>query len=160
AIKQGDYFNVLDGLKTSNHPKVVLFLGSNIGNMEDDKAKRLISKLSSSLNTNDKVVLGVDLIKSKDIVLPAYNDKAGVTKTFNLNVLRGVNQLRDANLHIRHRCHPPDRRDTAGIARSYIGRDADQGDPIRALNTSCRFTSGARVYAELSRKCTAPISEA
>lgn|SRR5690554_3386430 len=152
AKKQGDYFNVLDGLKTSNHPKVVLFLGSNIGNMEDDKAKRFISKLSSSLNTNDKVVLGVDLIKSKDIVLPAYNDKAGVTKTFNLNLLNRINKELDANFNIDQFSHQPEYTETEGIARSYIVSDTDQEVHIGALNKSFQFKKGEKIYTEISRK--------
>ncbi|HAB27673.1 MAG TPA: L-histidine N(alpha)-methyltransferase [Xanthomarina gelatinilytica] len=150
--KQGDYFNVLDGLKTSNHPKVVLFLGSNIGNMEDEKAKRFISKLSSSLNPNDKVVLGVDLIKSKDIVLPAYNDKAGVTKAFNFNLLNRINKELDANFNIDQFSHQPEYTETEGIARSYIVSNTDQEVHIGALNKTFQFKKGEKIHTEISRK--------
>lgn len=150
--KQGDYFNVLDGLKTSNHPKVVLFLGSNIGNMEDEKAKRFISKLSSSLNLNDKVVLGVDLIKSKDIVLPAYNDKAGVTKAFNFNLLNRINKELDANFNIGQFSHQPEYTETEGIARSYIVSNTDQEVHIGALNKTFQFKKGEKIHTEISRK--------
>ena len=91
--KQGDYFEILESLKENNSPKIILFLGSNIGNLSDKVASTFISKLSDSLNLNDKIFLGVDLIKPKEIVLPAYNDSKGITKAFNLNLLKRINNI-------------------------------------------------------------------
>ena len=70
---QGDYFKILASLKSSSAPKVILFLGSNIGNMDDDTATKFMQDLSAHLNPGDKLLLGVDLIKPDAIVLPAYN---------------------------------------------------------------------------------------
>ena len=63
--KQGDYFHVLADLKKSDHPIIVLFLGSNIGNLPDERAKEFIHKLSDNLKVGDRVLLGVDLIHRK-----------------------------------------------------------------------------------------------
>ena len=86
--KQGDYFKVLESLKNTQSPKVVLFLGSSIGNMPDDIAAQFIYNLGANLSHNDKLLLGADIIKSRDIVLPAYNDNQGFTRDFNLNLLK------------------------------------------------------------------------
>jgi uncharacterized SAM-dependent methyltransferase len=51
--KQGDYFEVLESLKENQQPKVILFLGSNIGNMSDEIATDFISKLSDNLKKGD-----------------------------------------------------------------------------------------------------------
>ncbi|MCX7548161.1 L-histidine N(alpha)-methyltransferase [Xanthomarina sp. F1114] len=150
--KQGDYFSVLDSLKTSKHPKVVLFLGSNIGNMEDEKASRFITNLSNSLNTKGKILLGVDLIKAQDIVLPAYNDKAGVTKAFNLNLLHRINRELDANFSIKDFSHQPEYSEKEGIARSYIVSNIDQDVSIGALNKVFHFKKDEKIYTEISRK--------
>ncbi|MCX7550578.1 L-histidine N(alpha)-methyltransferase [Xanthomarina sp. F2636L] len=150
--KQGDYFSVLDSLKTSKHPKVVLFLGSNIGNMEDERAKNFTLSLSKSLNTNDRILLGVDLIKSKDIVLPAYNDKTGVTKTFNLNLLNRINKELDANFSIEDFSHQPEYIEKEGIARSYIVSNKDQDVFIGALNKTFHFKKAEKIHTEISRK--------
>lgn len=150
--KQGDYFNVLDGLKNSHHPKVVLFLGSNIGNLSDTEAKTFISNLSDSLNINDKVLLGVDLIKSEDIVLPAYNDKAGVTKAFNFNLLNRINRELEANFNLEHFSHIPEYSENTGIARSYIVSDRNQNVTIGALNKTFEFKAGEKIHTETSRK--------
>lgn len=150
--KQGDYFNVLDGLKNSHHPKVVLFLGSNIGNLSDTEAKTFISNLSDSLNINDKVLLGVDLIKSEDIVLPAYNDKAGVTKAFNFNLLNRINRELEANFNLEHFSHIPEYSENTGIAKSYIVSDRNQNVTIGALNKTFEFKAGEKIHTETSRK--------
>jgi L-histidine N-alpha-methyltransferase len=89
--KRGDYFQVLSSFKNSNHKKVVLFLGSNIGNLNDDLAHKFIYQLGANIKPDDVLLLGVDLIKSRDIVLPAYNDAAGITSRFNLNLLQRIN---------------------------------------------------------------------
>ncbi|GGG54490.1 L-histidine N(alpha)-methyltransferase [Bizionia arctica] len=150
--KQGDYFDVLDSLKASNHPKVVLFLGSNIGNMEDEQAKLFISKLSNSLNISDNVLLGVDLIKSKDIVLPAYNDKSGVTKAFNLNLLNRINNELDADFNIDAFSHQPEYTEKEGIARSFIVSNKEQEVRIGALDKVFKFKKDEKIHTEISRK--------
>ena len=150
--KQGDYFHVLDSLKTSKHSKVVLFLGSNIGNMEDENAKQFIVNLSNALNTDDKILLGVDLIKSKDIVLPAYNDKSGVTKAFNINLLNRINKELDADFNLKDFSHQPEYTESEGIARSYIVSNKDQEVRIGALNKSFHFKKDERINTEISRK--------
>ncbi len=66
-------------VKDSKNLKVVLFLGSNIGNMSDEVAADFIFRLGSNLRKGDRLLLGVDLIKPASIVLPAYNDSKGVT---------------------------------------------------------------------------------
>ena len=71
----GDYFKVLEDLQFSAKPKIVLFLGSNLGNMLDREASAFLSQLSKCLNQGDKVLIGLDMIKNADVVLPAYDDK-------------------------------------------------------------------------------------
>lgn len=150
--KQGDYFNVLEGLKNSHHPKVVLFLGSNIGNLSDTQAETFISNLSDSLNINDKVLLGVDLIKPEHIVLPAYNDKAGVTKAFNFNLLNRINSELEANFNLDYFSHAPEYSENTGIAKSYIVSDRNQNVTIGALNKTFEFKAGEKIHTETSRK--------
>lgn len=152
TTKQGDYFNVLASLKQSNHPKVILFLGSNIGNLSDKLAKDFMSKLSDSLKPNDKVLLGLDLIKEAKIVLPAYNDSQGITKRFNLNLLDRINKEFDANFNTNAFTHQPEYTEEEGIARSYLVSTKQQTVTIKALNKSFNFAEGERVHTETSRK--------
>ena len=118
--KQGDYFDVLELLKDSCYPKVVLFLGSNLGNMTDSIANEFIHKLGNNLNPNDKLILGLDLIKSKSKIFPAYSDSKGITRDFNLNLLQRINQELDANFEISKFSHQPEYSEKDGIIKSFF----------------------------------------
>ncbi|MEX2589201.1 MAG: L-histidine N(alpha)-methyltransferase, partial [Chitinophagales bacterium] len=95
APMQGDYFQVLEGIKHTPHPKLVLFLGSNIGNLKDENAQKFLKQIGQKLSTGDHLLLGVDLIKPAEIVVPAYNDAKGITAAFNLNILERINRELD-----------------------------------------------------------------
>ena len=150
--RQGDYFEVLESLKQISHPKVVLFLGSNIGNLSDDRAKDFANKLSASLHVNDKVFLGVDMIKDESIVLPAYNDSQGITKRFNLNVLNRINKELGGDFILDQFEHQPEYTKDEGIARSYLVSKITQEVTIKKLNKTFHFKKNERVHTETSRK--------
>ena len=150
--KQGEYFEVLSTLKESNRKKVILFLGSNIGNMLDEQSHDFIYQLGSNLNSGDILYLGLDLIKSKEIVLPAYNDSAGVTRRFNLNLLRRINKELGANFDINAFEHVPEYSENEGIAKSYIRSKHEQSVEIKALNKMISFEKGELIFVEISRK--------
>jgi dimethylhistidine N-methyltransferase len=150
--QQGDYFKVLDSLKNSKQPKVILFLGSNIGNMTDDMAAKFIYKLGANLNPGDKLLLGVDLIKSKEIVLPAYNDSKGITAKFNLNLLDRINHELDGNFDLKHFKHQPEYDENEGIAKSFIVSSIQQKVEIKAIEKSFEFEAGEKIHTEISRK--------
>ena len=155
--KQGDYFEVLDAIKGNHCPKIILFLGSNIGNLSDEIASTFISKLSDSLNPNDKLFLGVDLIKSKEIILPAYNDSKGITKAFNLNLLARINNELGGNFEISNFKHQPEFTESEGICRSYLVSCEKQNVFIQALNKSFHFEKGEKILMEISRKYNSEI---
>ena len=150
--QQGDYFKVLSTLKDSSHPKIVLFLGSNIGNLIDELASKFIYELGANLSENDKVLLGVDLIKSKEVVLPAYDDAQGVTRDFNLNLLRRINNELGANFNLDLFEHLVKYDEKEGIVKSYLRSMADQVVAIASLGKSFTFDKGETIHTEISRK--------
>jgi len=150
--KQGDYFEVLESLKENQHPKVILFLGSNIGNMPDEVAEDFIANLSENLNFGDKFFLGVDLIKPAAIVLPAYNDSKGVTASFNLNLLERINRELDADFEIENFKHQPEYDEKEGIATSFLVSTKEQDVFIKKLNKIFHFGKGEKILTEISRK--------
>ncbi|WP_026777499.1 L-histidine N(alpha)-methyltransferase [Polaribacter sp. Hel_I_88] len=149
---QGDYFKVLDTLKTSKNPKIILFLGSNIGNMNDELASKFIYNLGDNLNSGDKLLLGVDLIKSEEIVGPAYNDSQGITAKFNMNLLDRINKELEANFNINQFKHHPEYNEEEGIAKSFIMSTADQSVEIKAIGKKYHFKKGEKIHTEISRK--------
>jgi dimethylhistidine N-methyltransferase len=150
--KQGDYFQVLEALKNTRHPKIVLFLGSNIGNMSDEIAAKFIYKLGAYLNENDKLFLGVDLMKSKEIVLPAYNDSKGFTKAFNLNLLNRINTELGGDFDLKDFDHQPVYNEAEGIARSFLVSSRQQNVYIKSLDKTFHFEQGEKISTEISRK--------
>ena len=150
--QQGDYFQILETLKDTHHPKVILFLGSNLGNMTDEEASNFIYQLGTNLKVNDKLFLGVDLIKSKDVVLPAYNDKSGVTRAFNLNLLHRINTELNGDFHLAAFDHTPEYTQEEGIARSSLTSMQDQIVKIGETRKSYHFKKGEKIDTEISRK--------
>jgi L-histidine N-alpha-methyltransferase len=150
--KQGDYFGVLASLKESKLPKIVLFLGSNIGNMSDEMAAQFIYNLSVTLQAGDKLVLGVDLIKPKELVLPAYDDQKGITAKFNLNLLRRINDELGGNFDLNHFEHQAEYNEEEGIAKSFITSTIQQKVTIKAMGKSFEFAASEKIHTEVSRK--------
>jgi dimethylhistidine N-methyltransferase len=150
--KQGDYFTMLASLRESHHPKVLFFLGSNIGNMTDRQAAEFIYKLGSNLLPDDKLFLGVDLIKSANIILPAYNDPAGLTKAFNLNLLSRINSELGGNFDVNRFSHQPEYTMENGVAISYLVSKVEQTVTLNGSSQIFKFSQGEKILTEISRK--------
>lgn len=88
----GDYSLTSELLKERNKPKLILFMGSNIGNFPGEKAVEFIQFVNGILSEGDFFLMGVDLKKNPHVIRAAYNDKGGVTKRFNLNLLERINR--------------------------------------------------------------------
>ncbi|WP_022953001.1 L-histidine N(alpha)-methyltransferase [Leucothrix mucor] len=157
--QQGDYFEILQNLKQSRAPKVMLFLGSNIGNMTDAEAANFIYDLGANLAAGDKMLLGADLIKSADIVLPAYDDAQGVTKAFNMNLLHRMNNELGANFVIEQFDHLAEYTEAEGIAKSFIVSQTAQQVHIAATNKTYDFAAGEKIHVEVSRKYSRQVLE-
>ncbi|MDO6761086.1 L-histidine N(alpha)-methyltransferase [Tamlana sp. 2_MG-2023] len=150
--QQGDYFEMLACLKKSKQPKIVLFLGSSIGNLDDALATKFIYNLGANLRAGDKILLGVDLIKEQHIVLPAYNDTQGVTAKFNLNLLDRINNELGGNFDLNLFEHQPEYEEKEGVAKSFIVSTENQIVEIEATQSSYTFKAGERIHTEISRK--------
>ena len=150
--KQGDYFHVLDELFISDTPKVILFIGSNLGNMADEIATNFLKKIAINMKPGEKLLLGLDLIKSQDIVLPAYNDAAGITRDFNLNLLRRINNELGADFDISTFEHQPEYTEEEGIAKSFLRSKKKQTVYIKDLEKSFDFAADEKIHTEISRK--------
>ncbi len=149
---QGDYFEVLKRLREGLQPRVTLFLGSNLGNMSDALARTFLQTLGHHLNEGDKLILGLDLIKSADIVIPAYNDSSGVTAEFNLNLLRRINEELGGEFDLDKFIHRVHYTEKEGILKSYLESIEDQKIPISNLGETFEFKKGERIHTEISRK--------
>ena len=87
-----DFHHHLDHIPPGE-PRLVIFLGSTIGNLRPDEAVAFLRGIAAPMATGDFFLLGVDLIKETAVIEAAYNDAAGLTAEFNRNILRVVNRL-------------------------------------------------------------------
>jgi len=81
-------------------PTLVAFLGSTIGNFPREQAVRLLSHIAGEMGSDDRFLLGADLIKDPAVINRAYNDSSGVTAAFNLNILERLNRELGADFPI------------------------------------------------------------
>jgi L-histidine Nalpha-methyltransferase len=79
---------------------VIVFLGGTIGNFPPGSRRRFLRSLAAALRPQDRLLLGTDLVKDPAVLEAAYNDSAGVTAAFNLNMLAVLNRELDADFDL------------------------------------------------------------
>lgn len=149
----GDYFNALDNLnKQEAGRKVLLFLGSTIGNFVYEDAIKFLKELKHRMNREDLLLIGFDLKKDPTVILNAYNDKKGITAAFNLNLLERINQELDGDFNLRDFYHYPTYNPISGEAQSYLISKKEQQITIGKLKRTFHFQKGEPVFMEISKK--------
>ena len=119
--EQGDYFTTLETFKQrSDKRKIILFLGSNIGNFSEEKALEFFRELHGVMNAEDLILIGFDLHKNPKTILNAYDDSQDVTAKFNLNLLKRINRELGANFNTEEFSHYASYHPTECAARSYL----------------------------------------
>lgn len=150
---QGDYFEVLKIIKHDFKGRnLILLLGANIGNFSFTEAKSFLRSLAAHMNQHDMLLIGFDLQKDPLTILNAYNDKSGITRAFNLNLLHRINKELGGDFNALHYYHYPVYDPTCGEARSYIVSKIAQSVYIGALNKSFEFGYGEPILTEISKK--------
>lgn len=150
---QGDYFDALAKLNENNFQKeVVLFLGSNIGNFSNGSALKFLKRLGDNLGSGDMLFIGFDLMKNPNVILNAYNDKLGVTKEFNINLLRRINKELGANFDLEGYEHFPTYDPISGETKSYLVSNKEQEVFIEATGETYSFDAWEAIHTEVSQK--------
>ena len=151
----GDYFKVLGSLKDgSGRRKIVMFLGSNIGNFQRDQAVDFFRQLHSVLNPNDRLFIGFDMQKDPRTIVSAYDDSQGVTAAFNLNLLRRINRELGADFDLTKFSHYAQYRPAECAARSFLISREKQTVKVEALKRSFEFQQWEAIFMEISQKYT------
>jgi dimethylhistidine N-methyltransferase len=149
----GDYFNALDQMNAREQErKVILFLGSTIGNFVYKEAVGFLKELNTQMNSKDLLLIGFDLKKDPNTILNAYNDKKGITAAFNLNLLQRINEELDGNFDLKKFYHYPTYNPISGEAHSFLISKANQEVRIEGINRTFQFTEGEPIFMEISKK--------
>jgi L-histidine N-alpha-methyltransferase len=138
------------------HPRLVLFIGSTIGNLEDGEAVALLACIAAHLGASNRLLLGTDLAKDPRILLPAYNDAAGVTARFNLNLLTRINQELGATFDPAGFAHVAVWNAEGSRIEMHLEASHEQNVWVRDLGLRVRFAAGERIHTENSYKYTLP----
>lgn len=153
----GEYFEMLEkAAKISNKRKVVLFLGANLGNMPPEAANEFCRELRSHLHPGDLAIMGLDLKKHPATILVAYNDKGGLTRDFNLNLLQRINRELNANFDLDQFEHYPVYDPETGACKSYLISSKEQEVNLTTKNglKTIRFEAYEQILMEISQKYT------
>jgi dimethylhistidine N-methyltransferase len=131
-------------------PKVGFFPGSTLGNFEPHEACRFLRSARDILGKDAQMVIGVDLEKDERVLYQAYNDAAGVTARFNLNVLERINRELGGNFDLSAFTHRAIyNRERHRIEMHLISRKAQS---VRILGRSFSFRPGETIHTESSYK--------
>ena len=150
----GDFERHLHQIPICNGTRLILFLGSTIGNFTPDERINFLRKVSPLLKNNDRFLIGLDLVKDVRQIEAAYNDSQGVTEAFNKNILDVINNNLQGNFRpdlFRHSAffNPNEQR----IEMHLISSEEQQID-IQKLNLPVFLKQGESIWTESSHKFT------
>lgn len=147
-----EYRDALQVLPTPNTPRLLLFLGSNIGNFTPQDARAFLKLIAAQMKPEDRLLVGIDLVKDPAIIELAYNDPAGVTSAFNKNLLARVNRELGGDFDLscfEHRAvYLPDQQKIEMRLVSFC----TDWVRIGSLKGSIRFKKGEHIHTEDSHK--------
>lgn len=151
--QQGMYFDILKDLTNyNNRKKVIMVLGSNIGNLLHPKAIEFLSNIQEAMNKGDLLFMGFDQKKNPQTILDAYNDPEGITAAFNKNVLHRINKEMDANFNVDQFKHWEVYDPETGTAKSYLVSKTEQEVCIKKLDLKVSFKAWESIHTEISQK--------
>ena len=132
--------------------KLVLYLGSSIGNFDPGDAVAMLRRVRGQLSPGDALLLGTDMAKAAELLVPAYDDRQGVTAQFNKNILRRINRELGANFDLNWFRHVAEWNPDASRMEIYLESTRSQSVILPVADTVVRFACGERIHTENSYK--------
>jgi dimethylhistidine N-methyltransferase len=131
-------------------PKAGFFPGSSIGNFEPSEARAFLGRAHATLGPGARFIVGVDLKKDADVLEAAYNDARGLTAEFNLNLIRHLGSVLDADLDPERFAHRAEYDPELGAIRMYL--DVKESHEVVIGGEQIRFSAGESIHTENSFK--------
>jgi L-histidine N-alpha-methyltransferase len=150
----GDFERHLRTLPAPQGRRVVLFLGSTIGNLDPPARRRFLASVRTTLGRAGRLVLGVDLVKDQRVLEAAYDDRAGVTREFNRNVLRVVNGQLGGDFAPEAFRHVAFYDPAKARIEMHLVPDTAQEVHVRAIRLRVTVKAGESIWTESSYKFT------
>ena len=140
--------------KYDNKKNLILFLGSSFGNFTPTDGKVFLDKINTIMKSNDLFLIGLDLVKDKQVLEAAYNDKKGITAKFNLNVLSRINDELDADFDLDNFKHYAIYNENKQRIEMYLKSLVTQNVTIGKSNLSFTLNKNELIHTEYSHKYT------
>lgn len=147
-----EYRDALQTLPESRDPRLILLLGSNIGNFKPCEAGEFLSGIAAQMRPEDRLLVGIDLVKDPRVIELAYNDPAGVTSAFNKNLLSRVNRELGGKFDLSGFAHHAPFISSEGKIEMRLVSQRDQWVRIEGMKGSLRFRKGEHIHTEDSHK--------
>jgi L-histidine N-alpha-methyltransferase len=154
-----DFSNGFRFLQDISGRKIVLYLGSSIGNFDWNDAVTMLQNVSDQLSAGDALLLGTDMVKSPEILVPAYDDAQGVTAQFNKNILVRLNRELDGNFDLESFRHVAEWNPSKSRMEINLESTRPQVVRLRIPDLTIRFLAGERIHTENSYKYTEEMVE-
>ena len=138
--------------KSTGPRKVIMFLGSNLGNYQQTEALAFLRLIKGTMRQTDALLIGLDLKKDSAVIRAAYNDAGGHTRGFNMNLLTRMNRELGANFNLTAFQHAPEYNASTGAACSFLKSNQSQTVHITALDRDFHFAEGEKIFMEISQK--------
>lgn len=152
-VQQGTYFKTLEKLSEYNsRKKVILVLGSNIGNLSHEEAVEFLGNIAQAMSDDDMLFMGFDQKKHPQVILDAYNDPAGITSEFNKNLLVRINSELDGEFNTDSFLHWETYDPETGTAKSFLVSKIQQQVKINKLELEIKFDAWETIHTEISQK--------
>jgi L-histidine Nalpha-methyltransferase len=155
-----DFERHLDRLPAAAGPRLVAFLGSTLGNLDPPARHRLLVAVRALLGPDDRLLLGIDLVKERAVLEAAYDDRAGVTAEFNRNILRVINRALRADFSPEAFAHRAHWNEAASRIEMHLAPASRETASVRDLGLTVAVEPGETIWTESSYKFTRADAEA
>jgi L-histidine N-alpha-methyltransferase len=155
-----DFEHHLERIPDGDGGRLVAFLGGTIGNLYPEDRRDFLARLAALMAPEDRLLLGTDLVKSRERLEAAYDDASGVTSEFNKNVLRVLNRELGADFDLGAFEHVALYDPGPPWIEMRLRARSDQVVRLAALGTQARFAAGEEMRTEISCKFTRAMTEA
>lgn len=154
-----DFSDGFDFLRDIAGHKLLLYLGSSIGNFDWKDAVDLLAKVREQLSPGDALLLGTDMAKPANILLPAYDDAQGVTAQFSKNILVRLNRELGADFDVDSFRHVAEWNAAQSRMEIFLESARPRQVNLGVLRRAIYFRPGERIHTENSYKYTMPMVE-
>ncbi len=146
-----DFFHHMEVIPGSR-PKMIIFFGSTIGNLNEVESDIFLKNIAGSMTRNDKFLLGLDMVKSKERLEAAYNDSQGITSEFNKNILYVLNKRLNADFNPEHFDHLAFFNEKKERVEMHLKTNCNVSVTISDLGLTVGLKEGETIHTEICRK--------